>query len=756
MPLVSVLSMRRMLVAAVLVHVGFLLGFFDASLGASSSSVDVVEVLSGSQARLPCTALVDGKNPTEIRWWKVDSQRDGRRQEPLYTVDAGKQGVALVQAEHRILPAWRERLHFSVARAALSLRDAQPEDSGIYQCEVRFVSAKSRSATVRLQTVVPPEPPVLKAEDGALINTTNGIGALDEGKPFSIFCEPRGGIPRPSLSWQLLSSNGSELQLDNTSAVSSSPHLREGAVWARMARLERMHEGARLSCLAANANVSTPSHAELLLSLNLRPVKVTIKGQRGPISADVSAQVECEVTGSRPSAQIMWWLDGTRLRDTNDGTSPDVPRGVYSQTSILRWTPSSADNGKTLACRAVNRNFPQSNLEDTWMVEVHYKPSVELRLGAGLDPSGVREGHDAYFECSVEANPPVREVAWRLNGKAIGGPGGRAIQGPMSLALRGVTIEDAGNYTCVASNSAGHGTSNAVPLTVKYTPQCSRSTPRVFAASLGEDVRVDCIMNAEPAEVAFSWTINGTSGPHGPRGRPLYSFTRDGLKSTLTYVLKSPEDYGTLRCSAYNALGEASTSCSFQVVPATVHPPASAKGGQSLNGPASPLANCSIWNVTASAVQVTCLREPWSSTRLAAEARPLSPSGPVLPVTASSNGRTVWLRDLASGSPFEVSVFAELGASGRTRLATLTTHTLPAASAAVESAERRRLKTAGSAPASSPSPGGCCSLAVALGAGAGVLLALPAAVVAALRLRTRCPRRKKRRRRRSPEIDVPK
>lgn len=38
---------------------------------------------------------------------------------------------------------------------------------------------------------------------------------------------------------------------------------------------------------------------------------------------------------------------------------------------------------------------------------------MTLTLGRSLNASSIREGVDAYLECSVQANPPVRLVSWK-------------------------------------------------------------------------------------------------------------------------------------------------------------------------------------------------------------------------------------------------------------------------------------------------------------------------------------------------------
>ncbi|MPC90961.1 hypothetical protein E2C01_085969 [Portunus trituberculatus] len=42
-------------------------------------------------------------------------------------------------------------------------------------------------------------------------------------------------------------------------------------------------------------------------------------------------------------------------------------------------------------------------------------PVVGLSLGRSMKADRIKEGDDAYFECSIEANPSFHRVDWRHN-----------------------------------------------------------------------------------------------------------------------------------------------------------------------------------------------------------------------------------------------------------------------------------------------------------------------------------------------------
>ncbi|VEN38608.1 unnamed protein product, partial [Callosobruchus maculatus] len=94
-------------------------------------------------------------------------------------------------------------------------------------------------------------------------------------------------------------------------------------------------------------------------------------------------------------------LDGVSL----EGGLVTVSADGNTTTSTLAFTPTAADHGLILTCKASNQRIPFSELQRTWMLKVLYPPKVTLTLGHGLDANDIKEGADVYFECHLIANP---------------------------------------------------------------------------------------------------------------------------------------------------------------------------------------------------------------------------------------------------------------------------------------------------------------------------------------------------------------
>eukprot|EP00095_Tigriopus_kingsejongensis_P000751 maker-scaffold273_size229271-snap-gene-1.22 protein:Tk00751 transcript:maker-scaffold273_size229271-snap-gene-1.22-mRNA-1 annotation:"hypothetical protein SINV_11008" len=174
------------------------------------------------------------------------------------------------------------------------------------------------------------------------------------------------------------------------------------------------------TCQAINNNQSIPVSTSLRLDISFPPLVVSILGDhKRPLSADREEKMQCQCQGSRPPPIFRWFV-GNRELDTSDKmmTISLEPETDIS-TSLLRYIPKADDNGKYLACRAINEYFPGQSKEDGYIINVRYVPSAVLSFGPSLNPKNIKEGDDVYFECHVKSNPPSYNITWRHNVSSI-------------------------------------------------------------------------------------------------------------------------------------------------------------------------------------------------------------------------------------------------------------------------------------------------------------------------------------------------
>ncbi|XP_049961906.1 nephrin-like [Schistocerca serialis cubense] len=371
----------------------------------------------------------------------------------------------------------------------------------------------------------------------------------------------------------------------------------EGGPWSVrsllvVAALSRADLHATLTCRASNSPLAPPVEATVRLDLYLRPLWASIMGERIPLSAGRPHDIQCRSAGSRPPANITWWIDNAGIDALTHKVSPDLNETV----STLRLTAGASDHDRVVTCRAENSHVRGGVEEDSWRLDVYFMPMVQLHLGPNLAAENIKEGSDVYFECKMRANPAAYKVVWTNNGEVIlHNTSAGVIVSSSHLALQSVTRKQAGSYSCIASNVEGDGRSNVVNLAVKYKPVCheGEQRPVTIAVGLGERATVNCSVDALPTADSFRWSLGNSS--YLPGLDPAIAAPPppdSGAGQSLQLIPLSQSDYGTLLCWASNAVGIQVAPCVFHIVPA---------------GKPDPASNCTLVNQTSTSLQLECL-----------------------------------------------------------------------------------------------------------------------------------------------------
>ncbi|CAL4079386.1 unnamed protein product, partial [Meganyctiphanes norvegica] len=192
------------------------------------------------------------------------------------------------------------------------------------------------------------------------------------------------------------------------------------------------------------------------------PEEVKILDIQTPQVEDETYRIICESSGSRPSVNTSWYMDGRIIADSK------VFREGIKTRSTVQVTLMAADNGARLTCRVKNDLVPSYIMEDSITLNVLYRPQVHLSLGENLNVAAIHEGVDVYFECSVASNPKKYQIQWFKNDQELFHNISKGIiLSNMSLVLQKVTHNTGGSYRCSAYNSQGRGASDAIYLNIK-------------------------------------------------------------------------------------------------------------------------------------------------------------------------------------------------------------------------------------------------------------------------------------------------
>ncbi|XP_061680955.1 hemicentin-1 isoform X2 [Syngnathoides biaculeatus] len=348
-------------------------------------------VMLGNPVELLC--LSDAIPPPTLSW-----RKDGR---PLF----GKPGLTL-----------------SADGSLLKVVSAQVHDSGRYTCEATNIAGKTQK-NYNVNVWVSPG-----------IRDSDQVSPLTviEGSLITLVCESS-GIPPPSLSWR---KNGAVLQYDQRLRVLS------GGRHLLISSAERA-DTASYVCVASSPAGSTSK--EYSLQVYVRP---SIR-HREDNAEDVvvtkggNVTLQCAADGV-PRPAVSWLKDGRPVTGSRGAELLDEGR-------VLQIKDAKVSDTGRYTCIAIN---VAGQADRKYDITVHVPPTI---LGEVQFPKNVSVvvKNPVALSCEV-SGIPLPAITWLKDGRPIGGTSSlRVLSGGRSLRLMHAGVEDAGRYTCIASNNAG-------------------------------------------------------------------------------------------------------------------------------------------------------------------------------------------------------------------------------------------------------------------------------------------------------------
>lgn len=119
-------------------------------------------------------------------------------------------------------------------------------------------------------------------------------------------------------------------------------------------------------------------------------------------------------------------------------------------------------------------------------------------------------------------------------------------------------------------------------------PTCAQNQPKVYGVAKQEEAQINCVVDANPHEVDFSWTFNNSAENVDVATNHIYRLGNFfciffpffasynalkfflGTTSILTYTPFTELDYGTLLCVATNKIGRQRVPCIFHIIAAGI------------------------------------------------------------------------------------------------------------------------------------------------------------------------------------------
>nr|XP_061831771.1 hemicentin-1-like isoform X1 [Nerophis lumbriciformis] len=463
------------------------------SIRRSEEDADDVIVTKGGDLMLQCAA--DGVPRPAVTWLK-----DGR---PITSQHGAK-----VLNEGRVL----------------QIKDAKVADTGRYTCIAVNVAGQVDSKH-DISVHVPPTiiGPFQFPENVSVVVKN----------PVALSCEAS-GIPLPAITW---------LKDGRPIKGSSSVRVLSGGRSLRLMHAA-VEDAGRYTCIVSNS--AGEGKKDFDLDILVPPSFVAEKSVTDTkVKEKHNITLTCEASGN-PLPEIKWLKDGQRLL-------PDRRHHVLSHGRYLQISGAQvADTGR-YSCLASNSAGDRSR---HFNLNVLVSPTI-----AGSGPDGSAEevtvtlSSPTSLVCEVQSYPPAL-ITWLKDGTAFESSRSvRVLPGGRTLQILSAKEEDAGRYTCVATNEAGE-TLKHFEVKVHVPPQINKNdipgeglAPKDVKVKVNGTLTLECAAQAFPTP-ALQWYKDAQI----LRADEHVSITANGRILQIKHAQVS--DTGRYTCVATNVAGE--------------------------------------------------------------------------------------------------------------------------------------------------------------------------------------------------------
>uniref|UniRef100_A0A3B5AUN6 Cell adhesion molecule-related/down-regulated by oncogenes n=1 Tax=Stegastes partitus TaxID=144197 RepID=A0A3B5AUN6_9TELE len=349
------------------------------------------------------------------------------------------------------------------------------------------------------------------------------------GHPISLSCESN-AIPPPKLSWYK----------DGRKLTSADGVLLLPGQMLQISRVQKEDAG-KYTCQAVNEAGEDRMHFELEI---LPPVIIGASEEfMEEMGAVVNSTVvlHCDVTG-HPAPAVSWLRDGQPVHT-------DPQHHISEDGTQLQLLSVQVSDMAGYMCVAENK---VGTVEKLFSLMVQ-PPRI---TGSKEEEVSVIEDHMISLLCDVQAYPPP-EITWTRDGQVLHFSTGIHILPGQMLQLPRARLEDAGQYVCTATNSAGQDQKSILLLPTlkpRHDAESDSVTPQV-----GSSVTLRCEAHGVPAP-EVTWYKNGLQLAGG-----------NGLKMDrhqLEIIGVQMADGGTYTCKVSNVAGQVDRT--FRLA---IHPP---------------------------------------------------------------------------------------------------------------------------------------------------------------------------------------
>ncbi|KAM8873968.1 obscurin isoform 3-T3 [Spinachia spinachia] len=375
----------------------------------------------------------------------------------------------------------------------LVIRDAEPEDSGVYTCVCREQRTK---ATVKVVAVPATFTTSLKSQEA------------EEGNSVTLRCElSKKGVP---VQWQR-----DTLVISEQTYRGKYQMKLEGKSAQMTILTVRSEDAGKYSCVTGDQKTTA--------EVRVKPLPVTFKQEIQGLSVveGESGVFCCEL--NKPGAPVQW----------RKGRATLEPGDKYEMKQEGRFTKlvvnnvEESDAGKYICKTKDSQSSAELTVQDL-------PPSFKMPLVN----QEVTEGNSMILRC--ELTKPAPSVEWRRGGELLRNGDKYQMRKKdlqVEMKVADLSLDDAGDYTCVCGKN-----STKARITVNERPMNFLVELRNIQVQEGNGVTLSCELSKPGTPV--QWKKGDDVLTNGEK----YQMKQSGSTLELRVRKSQPEDSGTYSC----------------------------------------------------------------------------------------------------------------------------------------------------------------------------------------------------------------
>ncbi|GAB1286208.1 Hemicentin-2 [Apodemus speciosus] len=473
---------------------------------------EVIKVPEGQTAQLVCNAT--GHPPPKVTWFK-----DG-------------QSLAV-----------GDPYEMSPDGAFLWISQANLSNAGHYSC---IASNAMGEKTKHTQLSILMVPTIL----GVPEKNANEEVTVTINNPISLICEAL-AFPSPNITWM---KDGLPFE------ASKNIQLLPGTHGLQILNAQKEDAG-QYTCVVTNelGEATKNYHVEVLIPPSISKDdpsgEVSVKEVKTKVNSSLTLECEC---WAMPPPSISWYKDGRPV-------TPSQRLNVLGEGRLLQIHPTQVSDSGRYLCVATNV-AGEDDQDFNVLIQVppifqkmadvdtgfEPLPHEEEAQGGVTEYREIVENNPAYLYCDTNAIPPP-ELTWYREGQPLSAADGVSVlQGGRILQLPLVQAEDAGRYSCKASNEVGEDWLHyeLLVLTPPVIPGDTQELVEEVTVNASSAVSLECPALGNPAP-SVSWFQNGLPVSPSPRLQVL----EEG--QVLKVSTAEVADAANYMCVAENQAGSA-------------------------------------------------------------------------------------------------------------------------------------------------------------------------------------------------------